>query len=78
MFLCYIFWDILGNFLYGWQSIYLRFLVYLLKISEKLMFYILMLFQSFHFLILDVSDVVVHSSLDSSAMKKTLYFLHPP
>lgn len=62
--------DILGYFLNSMHSIYLRFLVYLLKMSNELLFNVLMLFQPFPLWILNISDVVMHSSFDSCAMEE--------
>lgn len=70
MFLGDYFWNRLGYFFYGLRPISLRLLMNLLEVGEKFLFYYFMIFYSFSLSILDVSDGIFHSPLNSSMVKK--------
>ena len=70
MFLSYDLRNILSDFLYSWQPIDLWFLMHHPKVGEEFLFYILVFLPLFPLLILNVSNVVMHSPLDSSSMKE--------
>ena len=69
MFIHYDFRDMLEDSIYGWLSVDLWFLMKIFEMIEEISFNIIMCLQPFSLLILDSSNVIMHSSLYCGAMK---------
>ena len=70
MFFRYDFRDMLENLFYSWPSVDLWFLMNIFEMLEELSFNIIVLFQPFSLLTLNLCDVVVHYSLYGGAVKE--------
>ena len=63
-------WNQLLDLVYGLLSIDLWFLLDAFKVFQKFLFHFLVVFQSFPLLIGNVTDTILHSSLNSGAVKE--------